>query len=176
MGIPIPKITGLGAITSNLGLKSARNVESRNRMAGDALASLVGDIKSKEIQNEHQAAAIEYAGAQAGKAARTKGFTSMLGSIASPFVKWGTNSFMNNVGGGWAGGSPGFTGRGSAGTDAWGLDFDDPNAMVNPSGYNIDPFGTDSTYGGRTIEWTTDMDIPGSSSTNIFGYNSPHTW
>ena len=93
----------------------------------------------------------------------------MLGSIASPFVSWGTNSLMNS-------GGNLFSGRGSSGTDAWGLDFDDPNATVNPSGYNIDPFGTDSTYGGRTIEWTTDMDIPGTSSPNIFGYNSPHTW
>lgn len=169
MGIPIPSITGLGSINSNLGIKSARNIDSRNRMAGSALASLVGDIKSKEIQNEHKAAATEYAGAQAADAARTKGFTSMLGSIASPFISWGTNSLMNS-------GGNQFSGRGSSGTDSWGLDFDDPNAMVNPSGYNIDPFGTDSTYGGRTIEWTTDMDVPGTSSTNIFGYNSPHAW
>ena len=97
MGIPIPSITGLGSINSNLGITSARNIESRNRMAGDALASLVGDIKSKDIQNEHQAKATEYAGAQAGSAARTQGLTSMFGKIASPFISWGTNSFANNM-------------------------------------------------------------------------------
>ena len=77
-------ITGLDAVGSNLGIKKARNIQTQNRMAGSAMAKLIGDIESEKIINEHQAKATEYAGAQAGKAARTQGLTSMLGSIASP--------------------------------------------------------------------------------------------
>lgn len=163
MGIPIPKITGLGAIGSALGITSARNVNSRNRMAGDALASLVGDIKSKAIQNEHQAKATEYAGAQAGKAARTEGLTSMLGSIATPFVKWGTNSFMNSMG------------------------SNSMGSMPNRADYEVNPTrSADGIFGMPTYEdalmdaneydWGSDAGYGSSSSTNIFGYNSPHTW
>ncbi len=165
MGIPIPKITGLKSIGSALGITSARNVDARNRMAGDALASLVGDIKSKEIINEHQAKATEYAGAQAGKAARTEGLTSMLGSIASPFISWGTNSFANNM-------------------NVGSMDTNQLVARDNQTYGNTFPVGSfgsgSGTYTpfGSAIDTNINRHSVGLSSNqpNIFGYNSPHAW
>jgi len=61
-----------------------------------------------------------------------------------------------------------FFGRGTQGTDSFGLDFDDPNATVNAGGLIKDPFGTDAKYGGVTTEWNTDMDIPSSGNNKFF--------
>tara|TARA_R100000742_G_C4242090_1_gene61610 strand:+ start:96 stop:578 length:483 start_codon:yes stop_codon:yes gene_type:complete len=156
-------ITGLDAVGSNLGIKKARNIQTQNRMAGSAMAKLIGDIESEKIINEHQAKATEYAGAQAGKAARTKGLTSMLGSIASPFVSWGTNSLMNNMG------------------------SNSMGSMPNSADYEVNPIRSDDgIFGMPTYEdalmdanqydWGSDAGYGSSSSTNLFGYNSPHAW
>ena len=67
-----------------------------------------------------------------------------------------------------------FSGRGSSGTDSFGRDFDDPWATPNNTWLIVDPFGTDSTYGGTTTEWNTDMPVSTSGSTNPW-YN-PFGW
>jgi len=156
-------LTGLDAIGSNLGIKKARNIQTQNRMAGSAMAKLIGDIESKKIINEHQAKATEYAGAQAGKAARTEGLTSMLGAIASPLAKWGTSSLMNNVGS---------------------MDTNQLVARDNQMYGNTFPVGSfgsgSGTYApfGSAIDTNINRHSVGLSSNqpNYFGYNAAHAW
>ena len=66
-----------------------------------------------------------------------------------------------------------FSGRGSSGTDSFGRDFDDPFATPNYTGLIKDPFGMDSTYGGTTTEWNTDMPA---TSGNVNPWYNPFGW
>ena len=158
-------ITGLDAVGSNLGIKKARNIQTQNRMAGSAMAQLIGDIESKKIINEHQAKATEYAGAQAGKAARTEGLTSMLGSIASPFVSWGANSLANRM-------------------NVGSMDTNQLVARDNQMYGNTFPVGSfgsgSGTYTpfGSAIDTNINRHSVGLSSNqpNYFGYNAAHAW
>lgn len=93
-----------------------------------------------------------------------------FGSFLGGALGAGGAGLINN----WLGGSGNqFSGRGSSGTDAWGRDFDDPWATTNNAGLIVNPFGTDSTYGGTTTEWNTDMPVPSSGGNawyNPFGW------
>ena len=158
-------ITGLDAVGSNLGIKKARNIQTQNRMAGSAMAKLIGDIESKKIINEHEAKATEYAGAQAGKAARTEGLTSMFGAITSPLVSWGANALANNM-------------------NVGSMDTNQLVARDNQTYGNTFPVGSfgsgSGTYTpfGSAIDTNINRHSVGLSSNqpNIFGYNSPHAW
>ena len=66
-----------------------------------------------------------------------------------------------------------FSGRGSSGTDSFGRDFDNPWATPSNTGLIVDPFGMDSTYGGTTTEWNTDMPV---TSGNVNPWYNPFGW
>ena len=158
-------IAGLGAIKQNVGENAARNIIKQNRMAGDSLARHMLNLKSAKEVTEHEARAKEYAGKVGGEAAAWSGINNLINTGI-------------NLGGAYLGSQIGsgnlFSGRGSRGTDSFGRDFDDPWATTNATGLIVDPFGTDTTIGGTTTEWNTDMDI--NSGGGLFGNRGLNSW
>ena len=163
------------------------NLNSFSDVQSSAATKGMSNLPMLERKARSRLLANEYQNQQAIEAAKL-GYQSQLDAFKPKETSWGDIAMGvagsaaqaglfsgggNQFSGLFSGGGNQFSGRGSSGTDSFGRDFDDPWATSNNTGLIQDPFGMDSTYGGATTEWNTDMPIPSSGGNawyNPFGW------